>query len=69
MTDFGARHRRRLIRDRSSSKAYTTVSVSSGLTTRTRRVSKNGLVDMLVGVIVTQSPSCSEGTVFGRLDV
>lgn len=58
-TDFGARHRRRRIRDRSSNKAYTTVRVNSGLTTRTRSVSKKGLVDMLVGVKVTQRPSCS----------
>lgn len=58
-TDFGALQRRLRIRDRSSKRAYTTVSVTSGLTTSTRSVSKNGFVDTVVGVNVTQSPSCS----------
>jgi hypothetical protein len=58
-TDFGALHRRLRIRDRSSKRAYTTVNVTSGLTTSTRSVSKNGFVDTVVGVNVTQSPSCS----------
>jgi len=57
-TDFGALHRRRRIRDLTRSKAYTTVRVTSGLTTSTKRVSKKGLAP-LVGVSVTQSPSSS----------
>jgi hypothetical protein len=36
--------------------------------TRTKRVSKNGLVDMLVGVKVTQRPSCSENIIVGGFD-
>ena len=36
--------------------------------TRTNRVSKKGLVDMLVGVKVTQRPSCSEDIMVEGLD-
>jgi hypothetical protein len=36
--------------------------------TRTRRVSKNGLVAMLVGVNVTQRPSCSVNMGFAVAD-
>lgn len=61
-TDFGARHLRRLMRERSSNSAYTTVSVTSGLTTRTSRVSKKGLVETLVGVRVTHKPGCSSSS-------
>lgn len=55
-TDFGARQRLRRILDLNRSRAYTTVSVTSGLTTRTSRVSKKGLAP-LVGVSVTHNPS------------
>ena len=36
--------------------------------TRTNRVSKKGLVDMLVGVKVTQRPWCSEDMMVAGLD-
>jgi hypothetical protein len=55
-TDFGALHLRIRIFTRNMSKAYTTVSVIKGLTTRTRRVSKKGLV-VPEGAMVTQRPS------------
>lgn len=61
-TDLGARQRRRRIRDLRSRRAYTTVKVTRGLTTSTSRVSKKGLLDMLVGVRVTQRPSCLSGS-------
>jgi len=60
-TDFGARHRLRRIRERSSRSAYTTVRVTSGETTRTSKVSKNGEEDIDVGVNVTHRPSWCRG--------
>lgn len=55
-TDLGALHLLRRILARRTSRAYTMESVTRGLMTRTRSVSKNGLA-LLVGVMVTQRPS------------
>jgi hypothetical protein len=54
---LGARQRRRRIRERRRRRAYTIVKVTRGETTRTRRVSKKGEVDMEAGESVTQRPS------------
>lgn len=56
-TDFGARHLLRRILDRRSKRAYTTVSVTRGDTTRTSSVSKKGEEDIEVCDSVTHSPS------------
>jgi len=59
---LGARHRRRRMRVRISSRVYTTVSVTSGDTTSTSSVSKNGDDVIVVGVRVIQRPlRCAAG--------